>query len=256
LTITPDGRTIVAMMQSALQQDDLAGANAKNISPIRIVTYDRLTHAEHEYLFMLDNPKANGTAVSEITALSDTTFLVDERDGNFPAAGGYKKLWKIDISHATDVGPSGQIPGAVYDPAHGGMLVGGKTIEALTTGQATAAATATLAAAGISPVTQTLYLDVDGLLLSLDPKGRFFSHDKVEGVAALAGGQELVISNDSDFGISGVTNNAPPWQLQPKISPATGKQDDGEYLEIDMSKLPAATSTATVTIHVSPAAGP
>jgi len=99
-------------------------------------------------------------------------------------------------------------------------------------------------------VTSALHLDVDALLLSLDPQARFFSHDKIEGVAVLRGGRQLVISNDSDFGISGVTNSAPPWQLQAKISPATGKQDDGEYLSIDVSKLPAATSTATVTIHV------
>jgi phytase-like protein/Big-like domain-containing protein len=253
LTITPDGLTIVAMMQSALQQTDLAGANAKNISPVRIVTYNRLTHALHEYLFMLDNPKVNGTAVSELTALTNTTFLVDERDGNFPAAGGYKKLWRIDLTGATDVGPSAKVPGAAYDGAHGGLLVGGKTIENLTNGEATAAATATLASAGITPVSATLFLDIDNLLLTLDAKGRFFSHDKVEGVAALNGGQQIVISNDSDFGISGVTNAAPPWQLQAKISPATGKQDDGEYLSIDMTKLPAVTSTATVTIHVAAA---
>ncbi|MGH2940113.1 MAG: hypothetical protein ACRDPE_18550 [Solirubrobacterales bacterium] len=37
----------------------------------------------------------------------------------------------------------------------------------------------------------------------------------------------------------------PPWQLVPKILPATGKQDDGEYLEIDMSSLPAETSSTT-----------
>jgi glutamate/tyrosine decarboxylase-like PLP-dependent enzyme len=64
-----------------------------------------------------------------------------------------------------------------------------------------------------------------------------------------------VISNDSDFGISGVTSAAPPWQLQAKIDPATGQQDDGEYLVIDMTKLPAATSTGTVTVHVSGQAG-
>jgi hypothetical protein len=67
-----------------------------------------------------------------------------------------------------------------------------------------------------------------------------------------------VISNDSDFGISGVTGasspNTPPWTLQAKISPATGKQDDGEYLAIDVDRLSstsgATTSTATVTINV------
>jgi hypothetical protein len=59
-----------------------------------------------------------------------------------------------------------------------------------------------------------------------------------------------VISNDSDFGISGVTNSAPPWQLQAKISPATGQQDNGEYLVIDTARLPAVTRTATVKIQV------
>ena len=42
----------------------------------------------------------------------------------------------------------------------------------------------------------------------------------------------------------------PPYQLHAKVSPTTGKQDDGEFLAVDMTKLPAATSTATVTISV------
>ena len=69
-----------------------------------------------------------------------------------------------------------------------------------------------------------------------------------------------MISNDNDFGISGVKGvlNAEgkevgPWTLEQKIDPATGKQDDGEYLEIDMSSLPAKTSSATVTIDVNEA---
>jgi len=115
LTITPDGRTLVAMMPSALQQPDLKGSDAKKVVPDRIVTYNLRTHALHEYLFLLDNPATNGTAVSEITALSGTTFLVDERDGKFPGPGIYKKLWKIDLSGATDVGPSSTVPGATYD---------------------------------------------------------------------------------------------------------------------------------------------
>jgi hypothetical protein len=47
-----------------------------------------------------------------------------------------------------------------------------------------------------------------------------------------------------------VTNAAPPWTLQAKISPATHKQDDGEYLEIDTDHLASGTSTTTATIHV------
>lgn len=46
-------------------------------------------------------------------------------------------------------------------------------------------------------------------------------------MAALDGGKTIVISNDSDFGIAGVTNTAPAWQLQAKISPATALQGGG-----------------------------
>jgi hypothetical protein len=91
LTITPDGKELVGLMQSALQQSDLNGSNAKNIVPTRIVTYNLRTHALHEYLYLLHDPKTNGTANSELTALSDSTFLVDERDGNFPGPNVDKK---------------------------------------------------------------------------------------------------------------------------------------------------------------------
>jgi Esterase-like activity of phytase/Bacterial Ig domain len=257
LTITPDGKTLVGMMQSALQQTDLEGSDAKKLAPTRIVTYGLFTHQVHEYLFLLDEPAALKTANSEITALSNNTFLIDERDPNFPEAGGYKKLWKVSLEGATDVGPDGKVPGAVYKPTEGGLLIGGQTIEKTVLGQKTAEAKATLEAEHIKPVTQTLYLDVDELLTQLNPTDAFFDHDKVEGVAALEGGKRIVISNDNDFGISGAkaseTASGLPWQLVPKIQPATGKQDDGEYLEIDMSELPAKKSTATVTINVNEA---
>src|SRR5262249_12507995 len=156
-------------------------------------------------------------AVSEITALSSTTFLVDERDGNFPAGTGFKQLWKIDLTGATDVGPSETVPGAVYDGSAGGLLVGRSAIgETVVSSADAAGAAATLAAEGITPVAETQYLDIDALLGSLDPQFRFFSHDKVEGVAVLPNGL-LAIANDSDFGISGVSNTAAPWRLQAKI---------------------------------------
>lgn len=245
LTVTPDGRTLVGIMQSALQQPDLTQKPA-NVSPVRIVTVDLRTHKTHEYLYLLDDPADNGTAVSEITALSATTFLVDERDGNFPP-DAYKKLWKIDLTGATDVGPSA----AGYDAAKGGYLINGASIEATVGKKDTATATGILAAAGVKPVTKTPYLDVTGLLTSLDPTAKFFSHDKIEGVAQLDHGRYIVLSNDSDFGIDGLAQSATtPFTLHAKVSPTTGKQDDGEFLAIDTTKLPAATSTATVTITV------
>lgn len=72
---------------------------------------------------------------------------------------------------------------------------------------------------------------------------------KVEGVATTDGGRTLVISDDSEFGISGLVTTTPPFQLKAKILP-NGTQDDGEYLVVDTRRLPAATSTATARILV------
>ncbi|HEX5117081.1 MAG TPA: hypothetical protein VFW65_17955 [Pseudonocardiaceae bacterium] len=58
-----------------------------------------------------------------------------------------------------------------------------------------------------------------------------------------------MVSNDNDFGIDGVSNDAPPFQLHAKILP-NGQQDDGEYLSVTMAKVHDATGTATVTITV------
>lgn len=48
--------------------------------------------------------------VSEICYLTDSTFLVLERDGKFPDKGrGFKRIYKIDISRATNNGLSGNV---------------------------------------------------------------------------------------------------------------------------------------------------
>ena len=245
LTVTPDGRTLVGIMQSALQQPDLT-KKPGNVTTLRIVTYDLRSHATHEFLYLLDDPKTNSGAVSEITALSNTTFLVDERDGNVEP-GAFKKLFKIDLTGATDVGPKA----AGYDGTKGGLLVGPNkaTIDAYVGTDDTKTATADLAKVGITPVSKALDVDLGGLLTGLDPTGGFFGHDKIEGVATADHGRTIVVSNDNDFGIDGVTNTAPPFQLHVKTTPS-GAQDDGEYLAIDTRKLPAQTKTVTVTVVV------
>jgi hypothetical protein len=234
-------------MQSALQQPDVT-AKPANVTTLRIVTYDLRTRATHEYLYLLDDPKGNGGAVSEITALGGTRFLVDERDGAFEP-NAYKKLFAIDLAGATDVGPRATVPGAAYDAAKGGLLVGGRTIDAYVGTDDTAQSRQDLAGAGITPVSKGLALDLGGLLTSLDPTGGFFGHDKIEGVATTDGGRTVVVSNDSDFGVDGITGDTPPFKLHAKTLP-DGRQDDGEYLAIDTTRLPAATRTATVTIRV------
>jgi hypothetical protein len=254
LTVTPDGSTLVGIMQSALQQPDGGATNPLDVAVVRIVTITLATGELHEYVYLLDNPAKRKTAISEIAALSNTTFAVDERDARFPPAA-YKKLWRIDLAGATDVGPNSQVKGAIYDAERGGLLVDGRTLEALVGSQNTAKAADTLRKHGIKAVAKKLTLDVGGLLDRLDPQGRFFGHDKLEGVFVDPRRHRIILSNDSDFGVGGVTHDAPPFRLKPKRSPATGRPDDGEFLVIEPRRLSGRIQPATVTLDVVAAPG-
>jgi hypothetical protein len=238
LTVTPDGKTLVGIMQSALTQPDLAGAKTALITATRIVTIDLKTKAMHEYLYLLDDPANHaGNANSEITAISNTKFLVDERDGNV-GAGAFKQLYLIDLSGATDVLGSG-------DPK--GFLINGKSIDAFVGQANTAAALKLLKDAGVTPVGKAPYLDMGSVVTQADPSGFFFGHDKIEGVATTDGGQTVYLSNDSDFGIDRTNEAVGPYTLHQKTLP-NGKADDGEVLAVDVSKLPLVLGVATVTI--------
>ena len=94
LAITPDGKTLVGIMQAPLKQD-----NPKNL---RIVSIDIASGETHEYAYML----TTGSGVSEIVALNDHQFLVDERDGKGlgdASSAAVKQVFKIDLAGAQDV---------------------------------------------------------------------------------------------------------------------------------------------------------
>jgi Esterase-like activity of phytase len=94
LAITPDGKTLVGIMQAPLIQD---GGKI-----IRIVTFDIANGKTHQYAYAL----TTGTGVSEILAVNDHEFLMDERDGKGQGDGSaavVKQLFKIDLTGATDV---------------------------------------------------------------------------------------------------------------------------------------------------------
>jgi hypothetical protein len=95
LAITPDGKTLVGIMQAPLEQD-----TKKNV---RIVTIDIASGTTHQYAYKL----TAGSGVSEIVAINDQQFLVDERDGNGLGGGGNavaKQIYRIDLTGAADVG--------------------------------------------------------------------------------------------------------------------------------------------------------
>jgi hypothetical protein len=166
------------MMQNPLDNPDRSVRKTSRLN--RIVVYHRRSGASLQYAYMLD---ATSAVVSEITAITNTKYLVLERDQRFAgdpkSPAKLKRIYKIDISQATDLGDATNGP-------HG-RLVNGQTLEQLSDGQ--------LSAAGIVPVTKELVVD----LLAL-PGG--YPHDKAEGLAVISP-TLIAVSNDDDFGIVG-----------------------------------------------------
>ena len=209
LTMTPDGKTLVGIMQFPLYNPS-AAAIAGSLA-IRILTFDIASGKTKQFVYMME--KAGLQAVSEITAIDKNNFLVLERGGDFPTEANrsniIKRIYKISIIGATDVS----------DPANsaGGKLYGGKTVEELKDA-------ATLAANGITPVSKTLISD---LMLDINP---VYPHDKAEGMTII-NSKLIAVSNDDDFGITG-SNGI----YQQKILPATNAVDRNSIYFIKLTK--------------------
>jgi hypothetical protein len=105
LAISPDGTTLFGAMQSPLLQD---GGTAAAYT--RILKIDLVTGLSTQYAYALTNigtaSKPKYPTVSDIVAINDHEFLVDERDGKGLGDGSkavYKKLFHIDLTDANDV---------------------------------------------------------------------------------------------------------------------------------------------------------
>lgn len=116
LSLTPDRRTLVALLQSATRQDGGNGGGAPARHNTRLLTYDVIDPAAPKltghYVVPLprftDKDKTLVAAQSEILALSGTQFLVLSRDSG--AGAGLKKdtsLYRgidlVDIAGATNL---------------------------------------------------------------------------------------------------------------------------------------------------------
>ena len=176
LAITPDGSTLVGLMQNPLIQD--GGRNGLNV---RMLVMDIASGNTQELVYPLAN---RSYGVNEIVAISNTEFLVVERDGVAGAAAVAKRVYKINIATATDVSAIAALP-------------------------LTGLPSATVAA------TKSLFIDL------LDPayglSGASFP-EKIEGIAfgpTLADGRlALVVTNDNDF-LAANPNNFYVFALSP-----------------------------------------
>lgn len=202
LCITPDGKTLVGTIQSMMYVP--TKALATNTTLTRIVTFDIATGQTKQYLYKQDGGASD--SVCDITALSSTEFLVIERDGNFGSQGGLKKVYRINLTGASDVN------GADLT-AVDGMKINGKTLEQSTWAEITTA--------GLKPVSKTLAVDLVAKL--------GYEHDKFEGIVYL-GNNKLAVFNDDDFGVMDDGNGNP----KAKILPKTGKVDKGTMYVVDI----------------------
>jgi hypothetical protein len=174
LAISPDGSTLFGLMQSPLIQDGGLDSSNKRVGlNSRLIQVTVANGEIHEYLYRLD---AAGNGLNEILAINDHEFLVIERDGKAGSSAVIKKIYKIDLSGATDI----------------------RTLKSMP---------ATDLPAGVTPVSKSLFIDL------LDPAyglaGASFP-EKIEGLAfgadlrvKTADGTKLVhtlvVTNDNDF---------------------------------------------------------
>ncbi|OLP60102.1 hypothetical protein BJF93_09445 [Xaviernesmea oryzae] len=114
LSLTPDGKFLIAVLQSAARQD--GGDSKATRFTTRALVYDATDPAKlklaHEYAVLLptfqNKDKTVVAAQSEILALSDKHFLMLARDSdNGQGVKGdtskYRKIELVDLSGATDI---------------------------------------------------------------------------------------------------------------------------------------------------------
>ncbi|WP_228257139.1 esterase-like activity of phytase family protein [Acinetobacter sp. WCHAc060025] len=184
LTITPDQKTLVGIMQSTMSNPDSSFSKS---DLVRIVMINLENKQVSQYLYKQEGIAYSNTA---ITALSSNEFLVAERDDDFykdnPQA--FKRVYKIDIRNAIDL-ESIQNNETFQQDENLGLLIDGQTIEQYVLSSGWEG----LAQHGIHPVTKTLVVDLVERLQ--------YPHDKVEGLWVIDA-QHLAVLNDDDYGFS------------------------------------------------------
>jgi hypothetical protein len=154
LALTPSGKLVAALQSPLLQDGGFDGLN------IRLLELDPATNKTREFVYSI-----GGTAygVNEILAISDTDFLVLERD----TVAGQKRfcrVFRISIAAATDVSRVDALPAKGLPKS-------------------------------VTPATKTLFLDLTqyGLMLPEKIEGICFGRDLGDGRKL------LLVTTDNDF---------------------------------------------------------
>ncbi len=181
LTITPDQKTLVGIMQSTM---DLPSSEVRKQNITRIVTVDLETGATKQYLYKQEK---NENSNSEIVALSNDEFLIIERDGSFlkDTSDLQKHVYKISLSSGTELEGFSLADNMAQDGSIG-LTIDGLTLEQVVLNGGWEA----LASNGIYPVSKQLVVD---MVQEVN-----YPHDKMEGLIVFKNGN-LGVLNDDDF---------------------------------------------------------
>lgn len=209
LTITPDEKTLVGIMQSTISNPNSA---VNNGDLTRIVTVNLETGAIGQYLYKQEIKQNSNSA---IVALSNTSFLILERDGGFQeqTPGVMKHVYKIDLRNATNL-ETVAAAGDLAQDANLGLTIGGQTLEQYVIANNWQA----LATKGIVPASKTLVVDMVAQVN--------YPHDKMEGLWVIDN-KRLGVVNDDDFA-TWVTSN----KLEQKYLDTYKSKIDGNVLYI------------------------
>ncbi len=97
LALSPDGDKLFGFMQNSLQQEGGTTGNR-----VRILQWDTANPSgtPQEFVYLLE---PGNRVVSEFVAINDHEFLVVERDQLGGTAAAFKRIYKIDLTGATNV---------------------------------------------------------------------------------------------------------------------------------------------------------
>ncbi|MCK5830353.1 MAG: esterase-like activity of phytase family protein [Methylococcales bacterium] len=195
LTITPDQKTLVGIMQSTLRNPSKKVDDSKLT---RIVTINLETGSIGQYLYKQDKKQKSNC---EIEALSATKFLVVERDAKFlngsadkePSKKALKLIYKIDLKTATNLEEFPLTNGFSQHETLG-LTIEGKSLEEYVFNKSWS----DLEGKGIKPVQKELLVDM--------VKEVGYPHDKMEGLWVIDA-HTIGILNDDDFSSTYIGGN-------------------------------------------------
>ncbi|WP_374594613.1 esterase-like activity of phytase family protein [Aquabacterium sp.] len=184
LAISPDGKTLVGVMQSPLIQD-----GGKNGTSVRLVTIDVETGATKQYAYKLDS---TSNTISEVVFANDHTLWLDERDGKGLGDGSKavtKKVFQVDLNNATN-----DVSGLSGDAALGAVAIAGKT--------------------QVLDVKKTLSAALGGdAMVPAKIEGMAVASMTIDGVATPV----LVVANDNDFVATATPNGSTTAVANPNL---------------------------------------